>query len=355
LYRVRAGQIIYSRLFAFEGAFALVPEEMDGWFTSNEYPTFDVNPAFAIPEFVRLAICRPRSWQELASRTVGMGHRRQRLQPTALLDYEIDVPSVSEQRSIVDAVETATEAVVAAVAEQRAAFQLLAAMIEKLLVPSGSWDDGVPSAWAVVRLDDVADVRSGITKGRKTEKPMLSYPFIRAANVQGGFLDLREIKLIDATADEVGRFRLEAEDILMVEGGNAEHLGRGWMWEGQIAQCLHQNHVFRARPTTERILPRFLAYAIAASPARAYCLDKAKKTTNLASINKTQISGMPVALPPLDEQRRIIDALDVARAVAVAALQRRDDLVHVRDRLTDGLLTGTVTVGASDFIRLVAT
>ena len=39
LYRVRQGQFIYSRLFAFEGAYAVVPPEMDGFFVSNEYPT----------------------------------------------------------------------------------------------------------------------------------------------------------------------------------------------------------------------------------------------------------------------------------------------------------------------------
>lgn len=59
LYRVRGGQFIYSRLFAFEGAFALVPAEMDGCFVSNEYPTFDIDEHKIVPDYLRISICRP--------------------------------------------------------------------------------------------------------------------------------------------------------------------------------------------------------------------------------------------------------------------------------------------------------
>ena len=124
LFRVRAGQFIYSRLFAFEGAFGVVPEHMDGWYVSNEYPTFEVDPAKALIEFLRLAICRRSTWEELAARTVGMGHRRQRLRPDDFLDLEIDLPSLDEQRRIVDVVSSAHEVARAARAEVEAAIRL---------------------------------------------------------------------------------------------------------------------------------------------------------------------------------------------------------------------------------------
>lgn len=74
----------------------------------------------------------------------------------------------------------------------------------------------------------MAEVRSGITKGRKTEKPVTPRPFLRAANVQNGFLDLAEIKTLDVTDEEASRFALEPGDVLMVEGsGSPDRLGRG--------------------------------------------------------------------------------------------------------------------------------
>src|SRR5579884_1167429 len=43
LFRAKRGQFIYSRRFAFEGAYGLVTEEFEGRFVSNEYPMFDCN------------------------------------------------------------------------------------------------------------------------------------------------------------------------------------------------------------------------------------------------------------------------------------------------------------------------
>jgi type I restriction enzyme S subunit len=50
---VRAKQFIYSRLFAFEGAYGVVPDEFDGLFVSNEYPTFDLDTSRVTPDFVQ--------------------------------------------------------------------------------------------------------------------------------------------------------------------------------------------------------------------------------------------------------------------------------------------------------------
>jgi type I restriction enzyme S subunit len=52
LQRVRQGQFIYSRLFAFEGAYGMVTSEFDGLYTSSEYPTFECDPKSIRAEFL---------------------------------------------------------------------------------------------------------------------------------------------------------------------------------------------------------------------------------------------------------------------------------------------------------------
>lgn len=101
LYRVRNGQFIYSRLFAFEGAYGLVTDEFDGCFVSNEYPTFQADSARLLPEFLAAHFRQPIVWEEIAKRTTGMGHRRQRVKPEAFLEYEMPLPSLSEQHRVV--------------------------------------------------------------------------------------------------------------------------------------------------------------------------------------------------------------------------------------------------------------
>ncbi|MDO9639399.1 MAG: hypothetical protein Q7J44_12750 [Pseudotabrizicola sp.] len=102
LYRVRSGQFIYSRLFAFEGAYAIVPEEMDGVFVSNEYPTFDVDQDHLLPRYLYWLFQRRDVWRQVAVGAKGMGDRRQRVHPDKVLSCRIDLPSLGDQRRIVE-------------------------------------------------------------------------------------------------------------------------------------------------------------------------------------------------------------------------------------------------------------
>ena len=105
LYRAKAGQFVYSRLFAFEGAYAIVPDELDGAYVSNEFPLFDCDPRRLDPQFLRYWICREPTWTAIATSSTGMGSRRQRVQPPQLLKHTIPLPPLAEQRRIVARVE----------------------------------------------------------------------------------------------------------------------------------------------------------------------------------------------------------------------------------------------------------
>lgn len=101
LNRVRAGEFIYSRLFAFEGAYAFVPDEFDGYYVSNEFPSFRVDPSITSARFVASALRSPDQWAELAGSSKGLGLRRQRIQVEALLAHEIWFPPLHEQQRVV--------------------------------------------------------------------------------------------------------------------------------------------------------------------------------------------------------------------------------------------------------------
>jgi type I restriction enzyme S subunit len=102
LYRVRGGQFIYSRLFAFEGAYAVVPDELDGAFVSNEFPCFDVQRDRVLPRYLRWMFSLPRVWAALAEGSKGMGDRRKRVHPDQLLVFRTALPPLDVQRRIVE-------------------------------------------------------------------------------------------------------------------------------------------------------------------------------------------------------------------------------------------------------------
>lgn len=166
-----------------------------------------------------------------------------------------------------------------------------------------------PHDWKRVPLHEVAEVRTGIAKGKTGLKNPVELPYLRVANVQDGHVNLIEVKRINVEREQVDRYSLRTGDILMTEGGDFDKLGRGDVWQGQIDPCLHQNHVFAVRPQADRIDPFYLAALAASGYGRTYFLGCAKRSTNLASINSSQLKTFPVLLPPLPEQRRIARVL----------------------------------------------
>ena len=100
LYRIRSGQFIYSRLFAFEGAYSIILDEFDGHFVSNEFPTFNIDRDQLDASYLRWLFTRSSTWESLASRATGMGDRRQRIHPEHVLSFAIPLPPLPEQRRI---------------------------------------------------------------------------------------------------------------------------------------------------------------------------------------------------------------------------------------------------------------
>lgn len=205
------------------------------------------------------------------------------------------------------------------------------------------------ASWPVVPLYEVAEVRTGVAKGKKGMKEPAELPYLRVANVQDGHIDLSEVKTIEVEMAQIERYALQSGDVLMTEGGDFDKLGRGDVWEGQISPCLHQNHVFAVRPNPEKLNSYYLAALAASDHGRQYFLSCAKRTTNLASINSSQLKALPVLLPPLSQQEHIASVVDAANARIGILEAKRQHYQTIKRGLMQKLLTGEwrVTVEGS--------
>ena len=181
-----------------------------------------------------------------------------------------------------------------------------------------SWreSNGGDYEWKEVQLRDIADVQGGVTKDSKKQSVLdEEVPYLRVANVQRGYIDLTEVKTIRVPSAKLQGLLLADGDVLFNEGGDLDKLGRGWVWEGQIARCSFQNHVFRARLFDKRNQPKFLSWW-GNSRGLEYFLRSGKQTTNLASINKTMLAALPIRLPSAPEQAEIVRRVETLFALA---------------------------------------
>ncbi|MGX5835057.1 restriction endonuclease subunit S [Aeromonas piscicola] len=205
----------------------------------------------------------------------------------------------------------------------------------------------LPKEWEVCPLGSISSIASGITLGKDLSKmTTVRVPYLRVANVQDGYLDLTEVKFVDVPEAEATKYLLLYGDVLMNEGGDFDKLGRGAVWRNEVEGCCHQNHVFRVRTVQAELRPEFLAYWSASTYGKRYFILNSKQSTNLASINSTQLKAFPVAKPSLDEQSAIEGRLQsIDRMIDMCQLDV-DKLKQQKSGLMRDLLTGKVPVSA---------
>jgi type I restriction enzyme S subunit len=299
---------------------------------------FRLRTTKAHPSFIRSVLNCPSTRTGLNG--LSQGVTRDRVNLASLKNLRIALPPISEQQRIAEILDAGDEAI-------RSMEQLIAkieqykrGLVHDLLA------DALAESSTVARLGDVSIIAGGVTLGRSISgSGSIELPYLRVANVQDGYVDTSEMKKVRILKVELERYRLRAGDVLMTEGGDFDKLGRGAVWDGSIDPCLHQNHIFRVRCSPSVLLPEFLAMHSASPAGRRYFVLISKQTTNLASINMTQLKSFPIPIPPLKEQ---------LRAVTVAKTQDDEILVEkellrklrmVKQGLMNDLLTGQVRVG----------
>lgn len=202
----------------------------------------------------------------------------------------------------------------------------------------------LPQGWEWCRFDDIVDIQSGITKGRKLHgRTLTSVPYLSVVNVQRGYIDLGIIKKTEIPIEELEKYKVCNNDLLITEGGDWDKVGRTAIWIGNnIPYMAHQNHVFKARTLLQEQSVTWLSNFLNGPFAREYFSGSSKQTTNLASINKTQLRGCLIAIPPKTEKEKIVAKLndlsiicDTLKSHLQSAQQTQ---LHLADALTDAAL-----------------
>lgn len=213
-------------------------------------------------------------------------------------------------------------------------------------VTDGVLSDTAPG-WVWRRLDEIAEVVGGVSKDakRQSDESWPEVPYLRVANAQRAHLELSHVANIRVPRKTLDKLRLREGDILMSEGGDRDKLGRGWVWEEQLDECIHQNHLFRARVEGEATHPKLLSW-YANSAARRWFEVNGKQSVNLASISISKVKKLPVPIPPPGDQEGLVRSGEQAlRRVAFLAERCRralTDLAYLRRGLLQEAFSGNL-------------
>ena len=190
-----------------------------------------------------------------------------------------------------------------------------------------------PKGWEMRNLGEVAEVSSGLTLNsqRRANKENL-FPYLRVANVYRNKLDLNEIKYIHVSDLEFERFLLKKNDVLIVEGhGNIEEIGRAAIWNGEIPNCLHQNHIIKVRLNDNYISHSFLSFFLNFYGNYGYFSSKSRTTSGLNTISTNKVRKAKIPLPPVSMQKKfaeIYETIEQLREHQTQSSQHIEDLFN---------------------------
>ncbi|MDQ1261693.1 MAG: Restriction endonuclease subunit [Euryarchaeota archaeon] len=295
-----ANDFLVAEIDAKVGGFGIVPERLEGSIVSSHYFLFDLNEKSLDRRFLDYFI-RTKYFQDQVAAQGSTNYAA--IRPEDVLRYAIPLPALGEQCSIMDRIEELAARIEEARGLRRQAMEeteVLKNSVKNTLVTGHT--NGL---WPMVGLGEIADIQAGVTLGRSLKGEIIKLPYLRVANVQDGYLNLNKIKEVEILASERGKWQLQKGDILLTEGGDWDKLGRGAVWNNEMPNCIHQNHIFRLRVNLNEFNPEYLCALIGSSYGKKYFQAASKQTTNLASINQRQLKAFLVCKPPLQEQNQI--------------------------------------------------
>jgi len=249
-----------------------------------------------------------------------------------LSEYVIPLPPLADQHRIVTKIEELFSQLDSGVETLKKTKQQLAVYRQAVYV----------SAYEnISSLDSIAkhfDISSGLTKNSNREEMPIKMSYLRVANVYYNRLDLTEIKQIGVREDEIENTTLYVNDLLFVEGnGSKEQIGRVAIWDGSIENCLHQNHIIKARPKGD-VFSKFALYYLISKFGRKQILSVSSCTSGLYTLSTNKIKSLKIPICDKKTQKSIINNIEEKISVCDSIEKTVDEALQQAEALRQSIL-----------------
>lgn len=311
LYRLAAGDFIYSRLFAWRGAFGIVPGDLDGCYASGEFPTF--RPAldrldlrflchwFRLPDTLRRV-------EEDCSGSTPL--TRNRFKEKFFLALEVPLPPLHEQQRIVARIEELVGTLDRARTLRHQTLQeieCLSTSARAALIGSTPAADWVPlSAY----LRAIESGKSPSTEGRPAEPH--EWGVLKVGAVSFGSFDDRENKALPTSFAPIPKLEVRPGDFLMSRANTATLVGACAVVRETRPRLMLSDKTFRFVFRDRKAVDvRFLEHVLKSPALRDQIVRAATGTSpTMKNISKEKVLALRVPAPPLEDQRHIAAELD---------------------------------------------
>lgn len=198
----------------------------------------------------------------------------------------------------------------------------------------------LPDGWEWAKI---ADLASSIGNGRSVpDGPDDGYPVLRLTAIRSGKIDIAACKKGAWTAEEANSFRIRKDDILIARGNGSKRLvGRGGIVQ-EDSEVAFPDTMIRICFDETKIHPKYAVLIWDSPQVRTQIESCARTTAGIYKISQRDLREIKISLPPLDEQTRVVAAIEEQfsrlDAGVVALKKARQNLRRLRDLLPIRLL-----------------
>jgi type I restriction enzyme S subunit len=333
LHRLRAGQLVYRKLTAWEGPITVVTPDFAGTFVSSEFPTFTPDETRLLPDFLRVVCQRPTFHEEMRLRSTGTAERRNRLKPDDLLDIEIELPALPDQRRIAEAVAVVDKLIESYALEQDAATALLVAMREQAFASMDSCS----------LREVVPEIQAGKSpKGLDRPPTHGERGVLKVSAIREGEFRPTEAKAVSPETTFPEHAAVRRGDVLIGRANTTALVGAACRVDDDVESLYLSDKTLRLVVDEARVNPDFVVHALASSLAREQ-IEAAATGTSDSMKNISQRVILDLEIPFVEspsDQLAIAGQLGSIRRATVDAKTLAAAAQRMRDAMLESLLAG---------------
>jgi len=293
------GDCLISRLPDPVGRSCILPETGERMITAVDCTIVRFNPQQLLPAFFNFYSQSHDYLKAVASATTGT--TRNRISRSNLGLIPIPFPPLSEQQRIVGILDEAFEGIATAKANAEKNLQNTRALFESHL-QSVFTHRG--NGWVDTKLDDVCGFQNGFAFKSSTFKPS-GAPILRISNIQDSRVDLERLVFFDPKdyQENLDRYRIVEDDLLIAMSGATT----GKLGFNTESTVFYLNQRVGKFEPGKKLNKRFLYHFLSTKIKENLRISAGSAQPNLST---EQIKGFILPLPDIDEQARIVAALE---------------------------------------------
>ena len=369
LYPLKPGAIIYNRLFAWKESFAVVPEELAGYYVSSEFPQFEIDQSIVLARYIYLLLNTKKIIGAVNAASIGSAAiSRNRFKESDFLEFKVPIPPLPIQYEIVahwDAAQASIIATKARVAEINNEIQAL--FLADLGLPTPSrftppkcfvanlksferWSvsynqaamsmiDLTRGRYPVVDLGSILElVQYGTSE--KANIKVVGTPVLRIKNIKDGRIDVSELKYVSLGKKTIDGLCLVDGDILIIRTSGSRDLVGSCAVFHEEGEFVFASYIIRLRPSSEMALSDYVAWYIN-SPIGRQQVNSLSREIMQNNINSQELRSLRLPLPPLEDQKEIMAHIEAGRSEIVHKTETVNRLLSQSRIAIEEMILGT--------------